>query len=98
MIGTKIKELREKKAVSQAKLADILKINQSDISKLENGQVKLVDSELLFKIANYFNVSMDSFFTEQERVVIDKSKINELTSEQKTQIILKILDIIGKDL
>jgi len=96
MIGTKIKELRESKKISQSKLAIILNINQSDISKLENGTIKTIDSELLYKISQVFNVTLDSFFDKDYSISISQEKIMALSSEQKTQIILKILDIIEK--
>lgn len=40
-IGDSIKNIREKKGYSQNKLASIMKVNRSTISKIENGKFNL---------------------------------------------------------
>jgi transcriptional regulator with XRE-family HTH domain len=94
MIGEKIKELRMSLKLSQTELGNLLNLKQPDVSKLENGGLKSIDSELLYRISKTLNVSMDSFFETNETFRISKDKIENLTSEQKTTIILKILDIL----
>lgn len=54
----RLKELREKKDISQLKLALDLHINQNSISRYENGQ-READYKTLIAIADYFNVSID---------------------------------------
>jgi len=54
----KLKELRERKNVSQLRLALELQINQNSISRYENGE-RQADYQTLIKIADYFNVSID---------------------------------------
>ncbi|MDU7365382.1 helix-turn-helix transcriptional regulator [Clostridium sp.] len=57
-VGLRIKELREKKNISQVELAKKLKtLNQSQICKIENGQRALKACELS-DIAEALNVSV----------------------------------------
>lgn len=52
-----LKELREEKGISQAKLGNILKLNQSTIAKYETGE-REPSIEILIKIAEFFGVSV----------------------------------------
>ena len=54
----RLKELREKKNISQLKLALDLCINQNSISRYENGQ-READYKTLIAIADCFDVSID---------------------------------------
>lgn len=54
----RLKELREKKGISQLKLAMDLNMNQNSISRYENGQ-READYRTLIMFADYFNVSID---------------------------------------
>ena len=59
-IGKNIAELRKAKGVKQDELARFVGITAQAVSKWENGGVP--DIELLPKIADYFNVSIDELF------------------------------------
>ncbi|MGN1410047.1 MAG: helix-turn-helix domain-containing protein [Eubacteriales bacterium] len=54
----RLKELREKKKISQLKLAMDLGLNQNSISRYENG-TREADYKTLIQIADYFCVSVD---------------------------------------
>lgn len=54
----RLKELRKEKGISQLKLAMDLSANQNTISRYETGE-READYEMLIKIADYFNVSVD---------------------------------------
>lgn len=54
----RLKELREKRKISQLKLAMDLQLNQNAISRYETG-VREADYSTLIKIADYFDVSID---------------------------------------
>lgn len=54
----RLKELREKKHISQLKLAMDLGMNQNSISRYENG-AREADYKTLIKLADYFDVSID---------------------------------------
>lgn len=52
-IGDSIKNIREKKGYSQNKLASIMKVNRSTISKIENGKFNL-SIDYLSKFSFFF--------------------------------------------
>ena len=54
----RLKELREKRHISQMKLALDLNMNQNTISRYETG-VREADYKTLIAFADYFNVSID---------------------------------------
>ena len=66
----RLKVLRQKRKISQLKLAVDLGMNQNTISRYEN-EVRQADYATLIKFADYFNVSIDYLL---ERT--DNPKIN----------------------
>ena len=68
-IGKNIAELRKAKGVKQDELARFVGITAQAVSKWENGGVP--DTELLPKIADYFNVSIDELFGRERNTSID---------------------------
>ena len=58
MYVIRLKELREKRRLSQITLAMELNLNQNSISRYENGE-READYSTLIAIADYFNVSVD---------------------------------------
>lgn len=66
----RLKELRNKRNISQLKLALDLNLNQNSISRYETGE-REAGYELLIRFADYFDVSVDYLL---ERT--DNPKIN----------------------
>ena len=60
MGDNKISEIRKKKGITQAELAQRLGINRAHLSKVENGHN--TSTQLLAKIAKELGVSMKDFF------------------------------------
>ena len=58
-LSLKIKELRLNKKMSQKELADVLNMKRENISNYERGTITNIPSEVLEKIADYFDVSVD---------------------------------------
>lgn len=58
-LGTRIKELRFKKAVSLQVVADAVGASKPHIWELEKGTTKNPSLELVTKLAQYFGVSVD---------------------------------------
>lgn len=54
----RLKQLRQKRGLSQLRLAMELDMNQNTISRYENGE-READYQTLIRIADYFNVSID---------------------------------------
>lgn len=54
----RLKELREKRGISQVTLASALNLNQNSISRYETGE-READYATLIAIADYFGVSVD---------------------------------------
>ena len=54
----RLRELREDLDITQAEIAEYLKIKQNTYSQYENGQRQL-PIEMLIKIAEYYNVTTD---------------------------------------
>ena len=62
----KLKYLREKKKISQLKLAMDLNMNQNSISRYETG-AREADYATLMQFADYFNVSIDYLLERTDR-------------------------------
>ena len=60
-IGSKIKEFRTWKNIGQEELAEFLNTTSQTISRYELGQRK-TGNDILFDLAEYFNVSINDFF------------------------------------
>ncbi len=67
----RLKFLRERKKISQLKLALDLNMNQNSISRYENGQ-RQADYETLIAFADYFDVSIDYLLERTENPKINK--------------------------
>jgi transcriptional regulator with XRE-family HTH domain len=60
-IGTKIKNLRDSKKMSQVELAMKLGIGQTTLGSIESGETKKIDFLLMDKICKEFDVDSDYF-------------------------------------
>lgn len=71
MIKTRMKELREKKGITQLKMAMDLNMNQNTISRYESG-IRQADYSTLILIADYFDVSIDYLLCRTDNPYINK--------------------------
>lgn len=55
-----LRELRQKKGVSQEKLAEAIDSHQVYISEIENGK-KIPSLSVIYKTAQFFNLSLSDF-------------------------------------
>lgn len=58
-LGARVAELRSAASVSQRELADALEVDQSALSRIENGSRGLAVAELV-AVAEYFGVAIDA--------------------------------------
>ena len=81
-LGTKIKNIRYNNNISQEEMAKMLKINRNNLSRIETNK-SLPTSEILLKIAELFNVSIDSLLgldlDSENSEEIKASKIKKIT-------------------
>lgn len=92
MIGQKIRALRKRQALSQAELAKVIGIHQSDLSRIEKGEYR-VSLDLLFKILQVFEMTTAEFFgelvderiTHKEKAFLDIFK--RLSPEARKEVI-----------
>ena len=64
-MGTKIKELRKEKGLTQTQLANALETYPSNISRYEQGKTRMSMKKLV-KIANFFDTTINSFIKVEE--------------------------------
>lgn len=73
--SSRLKELREKKGLSQESLAEKLKIPRSSVTHYESGEDRLPRQKRLNEIADFFGVSVD--------YLIGRASTSELRSSEK---------------
>lgn len=59
-VAETLRELRQKKGVSQEKLAEAIDSHQVYISEIENGK-KIPSLSVIYKIVRFFNLSLSDF-------------------------------------
>ena len=89
-LGLRIKELREKRGLTQLKLAEILNMEASNLSKIERG-VQIPKEESLEKIAAALDVEVRELFNygyfENKKDLI--AKIDKILEKADTQTVQK---------
>lgn len=63
IVGKNIKVLRKNSLLSQGNLALFLNVDQSYVSKIENGE-RIISSDMLEKISELFGVTVENIMTE----------------------------------
>lgn len=66
MLSNKLKELRAKKDMSQAELAEILGVTQQAVGRWEK-DLNMPDLEMLQKIADYFHITTDELLGRESK-------------------------------
>lgn len=78
----KLKQLRLRKGISQAKLADEIHISRSAVAKWENG-LGLPNEESLKRLAEYFEIDVAEFLPDKENEQTLVSKNQTIASQKK---------------
>ncbi len=65
LVGSRIRELRKGRHLTQTELSEKIGIAQSDLSRMEQGEYK-VGLDTLFKILQVFDLKMGEFFGEHD--------------------------------
>jgi transcriptional regulator with XRE-family HTH domain len=66
LVGSRIRELRKGRRLTQIELSEKIGVAQSDLSRMEQGEYK-VGLDTLFKILQVFDLKMSEFFGETEQ-------------------------------
>ena len=86
VVAGRMRDLRTKFGLSQARLSKMLQITQSALNRYENNEVAIPDSALL-KYADFFDVSLDYIFGRcdepQGKMFEFKPDVVKMTSEKK---------------
>jgi transcriptional regulator with XRE-family HTH domain len=90
LVGSRIRELRKGRHLTQTELSEKIGVAQSDLSRMEQGEYK-VGLDTLFKILQVFDLKMGEFFgeteTEAEREARDlMSEFRNLSDEARQEI------------
>jgi len=85
-IGSRIKELRSQRGISQQRLAELLGVSRPTISQIESGGRK-ISAEELDALAKIFNIFVDSLLSKEEEpmVILQKG-----TKDRKLQSRIRI--------
>ncbi|MEW8973940.1 MAG: helix-turn-helix transcriptional regulator [Tissierellaceae bacterium] len=84
MIGENLKKIRLENKLGINELSRISGVNASYISAIERGVKNNPSQDILKKLGNALNVSVDEFFKEDEE--IKKEKIKELVNKEITSV------------
>jgi len=72
---TKIKTLREGKGYSQSQMAEKLHMDERNYKRIENGEKKVMDTDLLMRLADALDIEPADLLT-NETVNIENNEIN----------------------
>ncbi len=70
-----LKNLRTEKGLTQKKLAEILNLDESTICRYEKGSC-LPSQKILFKMCDYFDISLDKLLGRKEILNAGEEKTN----------------------
>ena len=90
LVGSRIRELRKGRHLTQTELSERIGIAQSDLSRMEQGEYK-VGLDTLFKILQVFDLKMGEFFgeTSPPEAAATRELVNdfeELSSEAQREV------------
>jgi transcriptional regulator with XRE-family HTH domain len=90
LVGSRIRELRKGRHLTQTELSEKIGVAQSDLSRMEQGEYK-VGLDTLFKILQVFDLKMGEFFGETESPAERESRdlvaeFNALSDEARQEV------------
>lgn len=86
MFAKRLTNLREKKNLYQKDIAEIFNIEQATVSNWEKGK-RIPDSEMLIKLANFFEVSVDYLLGNDPTLTAKEEELKEI--EVLKQLLIK---------
>lgn len=97
-LGLRIKELREKNNLTQSKLAELINMEASNLSKIERG-VQMPKEESIENILNILNVDTKELFDfehykPQDEIIENLVTILKSSTQKELQMYYKIINAI----
>lgn len=93
ILGERIKNLRKKNNLTQGQLAEKMNLTQASISGYETGD-RQPDNEILTRIADFFDVSIDYLLGRSSNPNNDKVSVHFFERENLTDEDLEYIDTI----
>jgi transcriptional regulator with XRE-family HTH domain len=89
LVGSRIRELRKGRHLTQTELSEKIGVAQSDLSRMEQGEYK-VGLDTLFKLLQVFDLKISEFFGESETTGPEDrelvSEYRELSDESRQEV------------
>lgn len=90
LVGSRIRELRKGRRLTQTELSEKIGVAQSDLSRMEQGEYK-VGLDTLFKILQVFDLKMGEFFGEVDEPASEDARelvtdFGDLSEEGKREV------------
>lgn len=96
-IGNRVRKLRERKSLTQKKLADLVMVSSSSITRLESGK-SMVSVFTIKRVAKVLNVSVADILEGDETTTSELStlskKLNQCPLEQRRNLIRCFEEIV----
>ena len=92
--GTAIRQLRERKNMTQAALAEVIGVSPKTVSKWEKGTTEPSTSNL-FAIAKLFDMPIEEFWTLTDDI-IEGAEVKKPYSSKPGKIIAKVINKVNK--
>ncbi|MEG2811737.1 MAG: helix-turn-helix transcriptional regulator [Clostridium sp.] len=81
MLGDKIKFLRKEKGITQQELSTSIGVSRSSIGMVEKN-LQGVSRKTLVKLADFFNVTVDSLLSEEDSVNLDATSNSDISNKE----------------
>ena len=94
--GSLLKEYRKAKGLSVRQLAIQCKLNNTDISRLENGKIKKPSVSMLIAISKILGANMLALYLEGEKIYLAYQPIIDKCSSLSESQILQVIAYIDK--
>ena len=90
LVGSRIRELRKGRHLTQTELSERIGIAQSDLSRMEQGEYK-VGLDTLLKILQTFDLSIGDFFEETSRsnTVLEKFRTLSTAAQKEVETFIE---------
>lgn len=85
-VRLKIKELREKRGLSQRQIADELGITEGNYRRLENNKVKNISFETIDFLCSFFSCSTDGIF----EIIKEQCQYFKMNQIMKEDLLIKL--------